>query len=220
MEADSVRDPLAARLAGDLLRIGAVTLSPGSPFTWASGLRSPVYCDNRTTLGHPDVRRRIAAGFQAVLSREGLAPDVVAGTATAGIPHAAWLAERLDAPMVYVRSAAKKHGTSRRIEGPLAPGCRVVLVEDLVSTGMSSVSAVGALRDAGAEVAAVLAIFSYGLGEAAAAFREAGVALHVLTTFGALLRAAEESGAVGPDDVRSLRDWHADPVAWSDAVGA
>ncbi len=122
--------------------------------------------------------------------------------------------------MVYVRSAAKKHGTTRRIEGPLEPGSRVVLVEDLVSTGMSSVSAVGALREAGAVVSAVLAIFSYGLREAATTFRDAGVTLHVLTTFGDLLRAAADSGAVDPDAARSLGAWHADPVAWSDSVGA
>lgn len=219
MSIESSPEGVGESLARDLLRIGAVTLSPDDPFTWASGLRSPIYCDNRMTLGHPSVRRRIADGFAAVLDGEGIRPDVVAGTATAGIPHAAWLADRLDAPMVYVRSAAKQHGKARRIEGPLAPDSTVVLVEDLVSTGMSSISAVGALRDAGARVTAVVAIFSYGLQKAEAAFETAGLDLHVLTTFADLLVSAERTGSVDAAQARSLRSWHADPQAWSDAVG-
>ena len=152
----------ASRLASDLLRIGAVKLSPEAPFTWASGLRSPVYCDNRLTIGHPEVRRRITDGFVEIIRTAGLQPEVIAGTATAGIPHAAWLADRLGLPMVYVRSKAKGHGTSSRIEGPVDPGRRVLLVEDLVSTGGSSVTALEALREAGFEVRDVLAIYTYG----------------------------------------------------------
>jgi orotate phosphoribosyltransferase len=220
MAPERTTDSLAAALAGDLLRIGAVALSPNRPFTWASGLRSPIYCDNRLTLGHPSVRRRIADGFVSVLQSTGLRPDVVAGTATAGIPHAAWLADRLDLPMVYVRSAAKGHGKARRVEGPLAPGSRVVLVEDLVSTGMSSIAAIGALREEGADVAAVLAVFSYGLPESRAAFAAERVDLHVLTSFGELLAAARAMGSVDEAQARSLAAWHADPRAWSEAVGA
>lgn len=207
----------ASGIADDLLRIGAVSLSPGEPFTWASGMRSPVYCDNRMTLGHPPVRRRITDGFLGLIERHGLEADVIAGTATAGIPHAAWLADRLERPMVYVRSAAKTHGRSRRVEGPLTAGQRVVLVEDLVSTGMSSLAAVDGLTGEGARVSAVLAIFSYGLPDAVRAFEEAGIELHVLTTFDHLLRAATRSGRLDADALRSLRAWHADPVAWSEA---
>lgn len=210
--------PLAETLSDDLLRIGAVTLSPGSPFTWASGLRSPVYCDNRMTLGHPDVRRRIAEGFRDAIVTHALAPDVIAGTATAGIPHAAWLADRLALPMAYVRSKPKEHGRSRQIEGPLPAGSRVVLVEDLVSTGMSSLAAVQALRDAGAAVAAVVAIFSYGLPSAGRAFAGDGVPLFVLTTFADLLAAAERTGRIDAAEAASLRAWHTDPQGWSDRI--
>lgn len=218
MSVEQTTAGMAASLAGDLLRIGAVALSPDRPFTWASGLRSPIYCDNRMTLGHPEVRRRIADGFVALLGRIALRPDVVAGTATAGIPHAAWLADRLDVPMVYVRSAAKEHGKARRIEGPLTGGSRVVLVEDLVSTGKSSISAVHALREAGAMVSAVIAVFSYGLDDADAAFSREGLDLHVLTTFQDLLTEAERSERVDEAQALSLRAWHANPRAWSDSV--
>ncbi len=205
-------DP-SRRLAADLLSIGAVAFSPDRPFTWASGLLSPVYCDNRLTLGHPAIRRRITDGFAAAVSD--LHFDVVAGTATAGIPHAAWLADRLGLPMVYVRSAAKGHGRGRRVEGPLDPGARVVVVEDLVSTGMSSLSAVEGLRDEGAEVVALVAIFSYGLPAARDAVARAGVDVRVLTTFDVLLEEAVGSGRISGEGAASLRAWYEDPNGWS-----
>jgi orotate phosphoribosyltransferase len=209
-------DALARALAADLLAIEAVLLRPDDPFTWASGLRAPIYCDNRLTLAHPPVRTRITDGFRQTLVRAGLAPDVVAGTATAGIPHAAWLAGRLGAPMAYVRGAAKGHGRENRIEGRVAAGDAVVLVEDLVSTGGSALDAVAALREAGAAVAAVVAIFSYGFDAAHARFADAGVPLHVLTTFPTLVDVAADAGALDPDARRTLARWHADPKAWSD----
>lgn len=207
--------PPPRRLARHLLEIGAVTLSPEAPYTWASGLRSPIYCDNRLTLGFPSVRRAIAEGFEAELDRHTVEAQVVVGTATAGIPHAAWLAERLQLPMAYVRSSPKAHGRGNQVEGRVEPGQTVVVVEDLVSTGSSSVAVVDVLRSAGAQVAAVLAIFSYGFDRAERQFRDAGVPLYTLTGLDALLAEAEASGRLSPEAVASLRAWRQDPEAWS-----
>ena len=200
----------ARRIAGLLLDIGAVLLRPEVPFTWASGLRSPVYCDNRLTLAHPAVRRDICDGFAEILDERGWEPQTIAGTATAGIPHAAWLADRLRLPMAYVRTKPKAHGRGNQIEGGDCAGRRVVVIEDLVSTGGSSVKVVEVLRAAGAEVAAVLAIFSYGLPAAADAFARADVPLHTLTTFAALLAVAEAQGTLSPAALATLRRWHRD----------
>ncbi|GIV61183.1 MAG: orotate phosphoribosyltransferase [Rhodothermaceae bacterium] len=210
------RDDLARRTAGDLLGIGAVALSPEAPFTWASGLRSPIYCDNRLTMAYPAVRRRLTEGFTARIRAQHLHPDVIVGTATAGIPHAAWLADRLDLPMAYVRSKPKAHGRGNQVEGRVEAGQPVVVIEDLVSTGMSSVAVVQALREHGAEVQAVLAIFSYGLPAAEAAFAEAGVPLFMLTDFTTLLGVAREQGALSPEAVAVLEAWRKDPVGWSE----
>ena len=205
---------LRRRLASDLLDIGAVTLSPADPFTWSSGLRSPVYCDNRRTLAHPQVRRRIADGFAKVLKQQREAPTLVAGTATAGIPHATLLATRLSLPMAYVRSEAKGHGTQRRIEGADPGGQRVVVIEDLVSTGQSALGAAHTLADAGADVVGMLAVFSYELDAAQEAFTEAPWPLHTLTSFPVLLDVAEEAGELTEEQRQSLRRWHRDPEGW------
>ncbi len=201
------------RLAEELLRIGAVVFSPDEPFTWASGIRSPVYVDNRLTLAHPEVRRQICAAFAAFADREKLAIDAVVGTATAGIPHAAWLADRLGLPMAYVRGSAKQHGRLNKVEGGLEGGMRVVLVEDLVSTGGSSLNAVGALHAVGVHVLAVLAIFTYELRAAAEAFRAAGVPLHVLTDFSTVFRTALRDGHFTDEQTAHVMDWHRDLVA-------
>ena len=207
---------LAQSLANALLDIDAVSLRPHDPFTWSSGLRAPLYCDNRRTLAHPSIRRSIADGFAAVVRRHEWMPLTVAGTATAGIPHAAWLVERLDAPMAYVRSEAKEHGQGRRIEGArLESGDDVVVVEDLISTGGSALDAVSALRDAGATVRAVLVLFSYGLDAADAAFRDAEVACYVLTTFPVLLGVAHRQHGLSDEARDLLEEWRADPEAWS-----
>lgn len=203
----------ATTLARQLLDIGAVILRPSDPFTWASGLRSPVYCDNRMTLGYPDLRGQIARSFRDLAAP--YAPDRIAGTATAGIPHAAWLSDLMGLPMCYVRSGAKAHGRSKMIEGPLEAGDRVVLVEDLVSTGMSSLAAVSSIREEGAHVVAVVAIFSYGLPRARRAFEEGAVPLHTVTTFPDLLGVASRAGQLSSDELASLQGWYRDPEAWS-----
>lgn len=208
-------DARARQLATHLLDIEAVLLRPEAPFTWASGLQSPIYCDNRLTMAHPPVRRAIRDGFAARIAAHDLSAEVIAGTATAGIPHAAWLAEALDAPMAYIRSSAKGHGRKNQIEGHIAPGQHVVVIEDLVSTGGSALDAVAAVRAAGAEVAAVLAIFSYGLDAATEAFADANVSLHTLTDFPTLLEVAVERGGLSEDELSTLEAWRRNPEAWS-----
>lgn len=208
---------LEASIAEALLSIGAVALQPEQPFTWASGMRSPIYCDNRLIMGHPDIRALTTDAFKSKMSVLGLHPDVIAGTATAGIPHAAWLADALSLPMVYVRSSPKAHGRKNQVEGSLAKGQSVVVIEDLISTGMSSVAVVDVLKEAGVRVEAVLAIFSYGFDRAEIAFEEAGVACHTLTNFNALLDAAKAKGHLGPDAIKTMQSWQNDPQGWSDA---
>ena len=205
----------ADAVARDLLRIGAVTLRPADPFTWASGRLAPIYTDNRLTLSHPDVRRRLCDAFADAVGAMPAPPDVVAGTATAGIPHAAWLADRLGLPMAYVRSSAKAHGRGNQIEGRVAPGQAVVLVEDLVSTGGSVAQAGAALREAGATVPVVLAIFSYGLDAGRQRLAADGYATTVLTDFATLARVARADGALSDADLATLDAWRADPSAWS-----
>lgn len=209
----------ADAIARDLLAVGAVSLQPDEPFTWASGRLSPVYTDNRLLLSDPAVRDRVADAFVDALDGLSRPVGAVSGTATAGIPHGTLLADRAGLPFSYVRGAAKGHGRQNRIEGRVTPGQSVVLVEDLVSTGGSVLSAADALAEAGADVVAVLAVFSYGFAEADAAFRDAGLPLVTLTDFAALARAAQATGALGPDAWAVLREWRDDPAAWSAARG-
>jgi orotate phosphoribosyltransferase len=215
-----VFNPRERRIAGALLSIGAVALSPDAPFTWASGLKSPIYCDNRLTMAYPDIRRQITRGFGELIDQYGLQPDVLAGTATAGIPHAAWLADVLELPMVYVRSKPKEHGRQNLIEGKIEPAQRVVVIEDLISTGGSSMAVVHALQNAGAIVEAVLAIFSYGFPEAHRLFEAAGVPAYTLTSFSALMDVAAGEGRIPQTAIGALKAWCEDPKAWSDAVVA
>jgi orotate phosphoribosyltransferase len=200
-------------LASGLLEAGAVRLSPKAPFTWASGLKSPIYCDNRQLLGFPALRSSIKA---ALAERAALAhPTLIAGTSTAGIPWAALVADQLGLPMAYVRPEPKGHGMGRQVEGPSGKGHRVVLIEDLISTGGSSIRCVEALRQEQAEVLEVLALFSYGLPRAEAAFAAAAVPLKVLATFSDLAARAEQQGLLDPRDMDSLTEWRADTAAWS-----
>ena len=215
-DADPDVSDRARALAGDLLTIGAVSLRPSDPFTWSSGLRAPIYCDNRRTLAYPRIRSAICADFARIVGAHDLAPATVAGTATAGIPHAAWLADRLEQPMAYVRSSAKGHGRKNRIEGVVAAGDAVIVVEDLISTGGSALGAVEALRNAGAEVRAVLAIFSYQLDTAAQAFEDAEVPLHTLTGYSTLVDVAREQNDVSADALDTRHAWRRAPQAWSE----
>ena len=209
----------AEAVARDLLQIGAVALRPAEPFTWASGRLSPVYTDNRLTLAYPEVRARLTNAFAALVGGLPAPPDVIAGTATAGIPHAAWLADRLGLPMAYVRARPKGHGRGNQIEGRVDRGQGVVLVEDLISTGGSVADAGRALRDAGAHVDAVLAVFTYGLPESADALAHDGYAVRALTDLATLARVARQDGSLGDEDLDTLDAWRADPGAWSAARG-
>jgi len=205
-------DQLAKKLAGMLLDIKAVSIvGRDNLFTWVSGIKSPIYCDNRVTISFPEVRKTIASGFAEIIRNQYPQADVIAGTATAGIPHASWVAHELDKPMVYVRSAPKGHGKGNQIEGRMEAGSKVVLIEDLLSTGGSSLSAVEALQDAGAEVVAVLAIFSYQFKEVAEKFGAAGVPFHTLTHYGVLLPLAAERGYVPTDELEALKAWSSNP---------
>lgn len=207
----------ARKLAAILLQIKAIRLSPAHPITWASGLLSPVYCDNRLLLSYPAYREEAIRGLVALAGDYGPA-DAIAGVATAGIPHGAWLADRLGLPFIYVRGQAKGHGRGNRIEGECLPGQRVIVVEDLISTGGSSLQAVDALREAGLEVSAVLALFTYGLPEATRRFRDAGVTLATVSDFPTLIEVAREQEAIGPEAFQRLREWYEDPQAWSELV--
>lgn len=199
------------RIAEHLLRIHAVELRPHDPFTWTSGIRSPIYCDNRQTISYPDVRADIANGFVDILREHYPTVEVIAGTATAGIPHAAWVAHKLHAPMIYVRSQPKAHGKGSQIEGKLSPGQKVVVIEDLVSTGGSSINAVKAVEREGGEVLGVCAIFTYGLPKAEQAFASSGIALHTLSNYSTLIEVAQEKGVISAQDAEVLSDWRNDP---------
>jgi len=201
----------AKAIAAQLLEIGAVHLRPDQPFTWTSGIKSPIYCDNRVTMSYPAVRRLIAGAFARTIREQFPEVQVVAGTATAGIPHAAWVAEQLDLPMIYVRDKAKAHGRQNQIEGVLQAGQKVVVIEDLVSTGGSSLKAAEAVRAEGGEVLGIVAIFSYQFPAAEALFREAGVPHVTLSHYTALLEAARERGVIDAEQERVLADWRQSP---------
>ena len=198
---------LERKLAKELLAIQAVALRPNDYFTWTSGIKSPIYCDNRITMSYPSIRREIAAGMVEVIKEKYPAVEVIAGTVTAGIPHAAWVSELLDLPMIYVRDSAKKHGKTNQIEGRVLEGQKVVIIEDLISTGLSSLKVTKALREAGAEVLGVVAIFSYELKKAQAAFEEAGVEYITLTNYPVLVEEAVAIDYIHQDDVEKLLEW-------------
>ncbi|WHY02321.1 orotate phosphoribosyltransferase [Neobacillus sp. DY30] len=202
-------------IAEKLLTINAVALKPNEPFTWTSGLRSPIYCDNRLTLSYPEVRREIAKGLQSIILDKFPSADVIAGTATAGIPHAAWVSELLNLPMCYVRSSAKGHGKGNQIEGNVEKGQRVVVVEDLISTGGSVITAVQALREAGCEVLGVVSIFTYGLDKGKEAFAQEEINSESLTDFTNLVEVAIEKGYISKNDQESLLSWSKAPSEWS-----
>ena len=198
---------LERTIAKHLLDIEAVALRPNDYFTWTSGIKSPIYCDNRITMSYPKIRREIAVGMSKVIKEKFPEVEVVAGTATAGIPHAAWVSEVLDLPMIYVRDSAKKHGKTNQIEGRLLEGQRVVIIEDLISTGLSSLKVAKALEEAGAEVLGVVAIFSYELKKAQDAFAADKVEYHKLTNYNYLIEEAVASDYIKQEDVEKLLEW-------------
>ncbi|QSF43831.1 orotate phosphoribosyltransferase [Paenibacillus tianjinensis] len=202
------------QVAAYLLEIGAVALRPQEPFTWTSGIKSPIYCDNRLTLSFPEVRNYIANGFAELIKSSYPEAQVIAGTATAGIPHAAWVADKLNLPMAYIRDKAKGHGKQNQIEGIISPGQKVIVIEDLISTGGSSIKAAQAVEEAGGEVLAVLAIFSYELDRATEGFASAGVPLQSLSNYTTLIDVALSQGKIAESDVALLQSWRKDPASF------
>ena len=205
---------VSKKIAGYLLQIKAIKLQPATPFTWASGWKSPIYCDNRKTLSYPEVRSFIAESFAERVREYYPDAQYIAGVATGAIAHGMLVADRLGLPFIYVRSGAKEHGLGNQIEGFYEPGSRVVVIEDLISTGGSSLSAVKALRDAGCEVLGMLAIFTYGFGKASDSFREISCRLDTLSNYGALIELALETGYVGETELETLKQWREDPSKW------
>ncbi|SDF05243.1 MULTISPECIES: orotate phosphoribosyltransferase [unclassified Paenibacillus] len=205
---------LERTIAQHLLNIQAVALRPNEPFTWTSGMKSPIYCDNRLTMSYPEIRDAIAEGFASLVKQYAPDAEVIAGTATAGIPHAAWVADKLGLPMAYIRDKAKGHGKQNQIEGIIRPGQKVVVIEDLISTGGSSLKAALAVKEAGAKPLAVLAIFSYQLEKATSAFEEAGIPLRTLSNYTALTQTALDHGVIQAEDMDVLQAWRHDPTTW------
>ncbi|WP_422660405.1 orotate phosphoribosyltransferase [Paenibacillus sp. EC2-1] len=206
------------QIASYLLKIEAVALRPHEPFTWTSGIKSPIYCDNRLTMSYPEVRDYIAESFASIIREQYPEVEVIAGTATAGIPHAAWVAQKLNLPMAYIRDKAKGHGKENMIEGHIKPGQKVVVIEDLISTGGSSLKAAQAVQAVGADALAVLAIFSYQLDKAVQAFSEANIPLQSLSNYTALTEVAVREGQIQEQDMELLQSFRSNPAAYGESV--
>lgn len=213
----SFDDP-AYKVAEFLLQIKAVKLQPEKPFTWASGIKSPIYCDNRKTLSYPKIRTYIRQHFVETITANFGKPDVIAGVATGGIAIGALVAQEMGLPFVYVRSEAKKHGLTNMIEGEIESGQTVVVVEDLISTGGSSLKAVDALREKGCNVKGMVAIFTYGFDEAVQAFKKAKCRVETLTNYNTLINAALQKEYVDEKDIKSLKEWRTNPSAWGESL--
>ncbi|MBP2077574.1 orotate phosphoribosyltransferase [Oceanobacillus polygoni] len=198
---------LKNELTRDLLEIKAVQINADDYFTWTSGIKSPIYCDNRLTMSYPVVRKKIITAFVEKIAAMDEKPDVIAGCATAGIPHAAWLAEKLDLPMVYVRSKPKGHGKGNQIEGKISKGQKVLVIEDLISTGGSSIESAKALQAEGADVLAVFAIFTYGLKKATEQFGAEAITFDTITNFDELIEALVEDGKLTTTNKAELLEW-------------
>lgn len=207
-------EEVALKTAEFLLQIKAIKLDNAKPFVWASGWNSPIYCDNRKTLSYPQIRTYVRQQFASMILEEFGEVDVIAGVATGGIAHGVLVAQDLGKPFVYVRSEQKKHGLTNMIEGVLEKGQSVVVVEDLVSTGKSSLMAVQALREAGANVRGMVAIFSYLFPVAEQAFKEASCKLYTLSNYEMLIQQALQTGYISESDVESLSNWRKDPANW------
>jgi len=207
-------DNPAYKVAEFLLQIKAVKLQPENPFTWASGIKSPIYCDNRKTLSYPQIRTFIRQTFVDTINKNFAKPDVIAGVATGGIAIGALIAQEMGLPFVYVRSEAKKHGLTNMIEGDVESGQNVVVVEDLISTGGSSLKAVEALREKGCNVKGMVAIFTYGFDEAEQNFKKAKCNLKTLTDYNTLINTALTKEYITEKDLESLKQWRTNPSAW------
>ena len=203
------------QLIRDLLEIGAVKIETENFFTWTSGIKSPIYCDNRLTMSYPEIRSSIAKAFVERIQALTEEIDIIAGCATAGIPHAAWIADQLNIPMVYVRSSAKKHGKGNQIEGHAEKGQRAVVIEDLISTGKSSLAAAEALQKEGVEVIDIMSIFTYGLQTAADAFKEKGFTYQSLASYEDLLKQLVKDGQIRADEEALLKKWRLDPYVFT-----
>ncbi|MDQ1296640.1 MAG: Orotate phosphoribosyltransferase [Bacteroidota bacterium] len=204
----------AKKIAEYLLQIKAIKLQPSNPFTWASGWKSPIYCDNRKTLSFPEVRSYIRDSFAGVIGDLYPEAEMVAGVATGAISHGALAADKLGLPFIYVRSGAKEHGLGNQIEGYYEKGQKVIVVEDLISTGGSSLNAVKVLREAGCEVLGMVAIFTYEFSKAEKAFAEENCSLKTLCNYTTLIETAVKTGYVTEADVKTLKEWRSDPGNW------
>lgn len=202
------------RIAEKLLQIKAVKLNPQQPFIWASGWKSPIYCDNRKILSYPHIRDFVKSELSNLVFTEFPDADVVAGVATAGIPHGALVADQLKMPFIYVRPKPKEHGMGNQIEGELQPGKKVVVIEDLISTGKSSMEAIDALRTAGAEVVGLCSVFNYGFAVAKELFEKERIPMHSLSNYNALLEVALEQKLIESDQMEILQEWRENPSAW------
>jgi orotate phosphoribosyltransferase len=199
------------QIAKHLLEIGAVFLQPNDPFTWSSGLKSPIYCDNRLTMSYPAVRKDIAKGLQGIIEEHFPTVEVIAGTATGGIAPAAWVSDAMELPMCYVRGQAKSHGKGKQVEGAVKPGQKIVVIEDLISTGGSSLATVEALRAIGCEVLGIAAIFSYELEASKKGLADLEVEAYSVTTFTALAEVAVAEGKISNQDLEKLEQWRQNP---------
>lgn len=201
-------------LAEKLLRINAIKLQPDNPFVWSSGWNSPIYCDNRVTLSYPDVRNFIKIELCRIVAEQFPEVEAIAGVATGAIAQGALVADNLGLPYAYVRSSPKDHGLENLIEGNLKPGQKVVVIEDLISTGGSSLKAVEAIRAAGCEVVGMAAIFTYEFPVAVENFRKAGVTLRTLSNYNSMLDAALATKYIKEEDIETLKEWRKDPASW------
>ena len=205
----------ANNVAECLLQIKAIELNKIQPFTWASGWKSPIYCDNRKTLSFPKVRTFIRQKFVETIQEKFGQVDVIAGVATGGIAQAALIAQEMELPLIYVRSSSKGHGLQNMIEGIVQSGQRVVVIEDLISTGMSSLKAVAALREKGCNVVGMAAIFTYDFETAKENFKQYACPLFTLSDYGSMIEVAVEKGYINPEDINSLKSWREDPANWN-----
>ncbi len=201
--------------AEKLLKVKAIKLQPANPFTWASGWKSPIYCDNRKTLSYPSLRNFVKIEISRLILERFGQVDAIAGVATGAIPQGALVADELNLPFVYVRSKPKDHGLENLIEGELRPGMKVVVIEDLISTGGSSLKAVEALRSNGCEVIGMVASFTYGFAVSVEAFKKAKVELVTLTNYEAVLKAALQTEYITEEDIEVLQAWRKDPANWN-----